>query len=73
MDSDAADPYQSLQPHPSSASKDAAEGIEEAEQSRQQPDHMEIEADEAESERASQHVRTLGKMRFRPADDDEPQ
>jgi hypothetical protein len=73
MDCDVADLKETSQSHSSSASNDPATANEKAEQSRQLPGPTESEVDGAEPEQPSQLVRTLGKMRFRPADDDEPQ
>jgi hypothetical protein len=45
----------------------------ETEAGRQHSGSSMAEEDEAETEEPLQNIRTLGKLRFRPDDDDEPQ
>ena len=61
-------------PRPSRrVSGDLATRHEEIEQIRQRPGTTVTQPDKAEAQQPLQHVRKLGKLRLRPADDDEPQ
>lgn len=73
MDVDAENLKETSQPHASSGSDDAALGGIREEQSQRLPGTAAIGVDKAEPEQPLRRVRTLGKIRFRPADDEEPQ
>ncbi len=70
MDLDASNLKEKSRLHSSSGSDNAAV---EGKGEEQMPASAATEVDGAEPEQPLQHARTLGKMRFRPADDDEPQ
>ena len=73
MDVDAADSKESSLPGPSNNLDHATAGRQKTDETRRQPETARTEDDDAETETPLQPVRALGKLRFRPADDNEPQ
>lgn len=70
---DAADCKESSFPVSSQGSNEEMVERIDTKESRTRSGNTESEGNKAETGLALQHIRTLGKLRFRPADDDEPQ
>jgi hypothetical protein len=73
MDIEATDAKETRSPQSGRGPSNGALAQGETEKSRQRRRSAPTEDGERENEQPLQHVRTLGKLRFRPADDDEPQ
>lgn len=70
---DTADFKETSLPGSSNNSNNATASEKETEDRQQRSGSLNTEDDEVGTELPLQYVRTLGKLRFRPADDDEPQ
>ena len=73
MDFDAADITQSSLPSSSDRPNDATAGRKELKDYEEPLGTIGTERDGEEVEQSLRRARTLGRLRFRPADDDEPQ
>lgn len=73
MDLNAADITESSLPSSSYGPNNATAGRKELEEYEEPPGTINNERDGKQVEQPLQRVRILGKLRFRPADDDEPQ